>query len=66
MFLQLRPQLQAPRNIAEKLPPNSPDLNPLDFAIWSMVQQGVCQERPESVAALKLSGGEWIQKSPPI
>ena len=53
MFLQLRPQLQAPRNIVEKWPPNSPDLNPLDFAIWSMVQQGACQEHPESVATLK-------------
>ena len=21
-------------------PPNSPDLNPLDYAVWSMVQQG--------------------------
>ena len=37
----------------EKWPPNSPDLNPLAYTIWSMVQQGACQDRPESVAALK-------------
>ena len=37
----------------EKWPPNLPDLNPLDYAIWSMVPQGACQDRPESVAALK-------------
>ena len=34
-------------------PPNSPDLNPLDYAVWSMVQQGACKDRPPSVAVLK-------------
>ena len=34
-------------------PPNSPDLNPLDFAIWSMVTQGACRDRPPSVTAMK-------------
>ena len=37
----------------QQWPPNSPDLNPLDYAIWSMVQQGACQDRLPSVAALK-------------
>ena len=37
----------------EEWPPNSSDLNPLDFAIWSMVQQGACKDRPPSVADLK-------------
>ena len=37
----------------QQWPPNSPDLNPLDYAIWSIVQQGACQDRPPSVAALK-------------
>ena len=34
-------------------PPNSPDLNPLDYGIWSMVAQGAVDRRPPSVAALK-------------
>ena len=39
----------------EEWPPNSPDLNPLDFGIWSMVAQGACRERPPSVEVLKKS-----------
>ena len=38
---------------AEQWPPNSPDLNPLDYGIWSMVMQGACQDRPSSVLTLK-------------
>ena len=34
-------------------PPNSPDLNPLDYAVWSMIVQGACKNRPTSVTALK-------------
>ena len=35
-------------------PPNSPDLNPMDYAIWSMVVQGAAGNgRPPSVPAMK-------------
>ena len=35
-------------------PPNSPDLNPLDYCIWSLVTSGTAgQPRPSSVVALK-------------
>ena len=34
-------------------PPNSPDLNPMDYAIWSMVVQGAGDGRPSSVPAMK-------------
>ena len=37
----------------QQWPANSPDLNPLDYAIWSMVAQGACKDRPSSVTALK-------------
>ena len=37
----------------QQWPPNSPDLNPLDYAIWSMVAQGACAVRPKSITALK-------------
>ena len=37
----------------EEWPPYLPDLNPLDYAIRSMVVQGACKERPPSVTALK-------------
>ena len=34
-------------------PPNSPDLNPVDYKIWSVVQQRVYQTRVNSVDELK-------------
>ena len=34
-------------------PPNSPDLNPMDYCIWSLVVQGTGEGRPSSVPALK-------------
>ena len=37
----------------EQWPPNSPDLNPLDYAIWAIVSQRACKTRPKSVRALK-------------
>ena len=44
---------QIPFWMPEEWTPNSPDLNPLDYAIWSMVVQGACKEHPPSVTALK-------------
>ena len=37
----------------QQWPANSPDLNPLDYAIWAIVAQGSCKTRPTSVPALK-------------
>ena len=37
----------------EVWPPNCPDVNPLDYSIWSIVAQVVCRERPPSVEVLK-------------
>ena len=37
----------------DQWPANSPDLNPLDYAIWSIVNQRACKTRPPSVTTLK-------------
>ena len=37
----------------QQWPPNSPNLNPLDYAVWSMVSQEACRNRPKPVAAMK-------------
>ena len=34
-------------------PPNLPDLNPMDYSIWSLVVQGAGRGRPASVPAMK-------------
>ena len=49
----------------EQWPPNSPNLNPLDYAIWSIVQQGVCKDRPPSVVALKKRVSAYWKKIDP-
>ena len=43
----------------EDWPPNSPDLNPLDYGVWSMVAEGACKDRPASVKALKMKVGAY-------
>ena len=50
----------------QEWPPNSPDLNPLDYAIWSIVQQGACQERPPSVAVLKRRVSAFWRRIDPV
>jgi len=30
-------------------PPNSPDLNPVDYKVWSVVQEKVCKGRIKNV-----------------
>ena len=35
------------------LPPNSPDLNPVDYKIWGLVQQRMYQSRVHNVEELK-------------
>lgn len=34
-------------------PASSPDLNPMDFAVWSMLEAEVCSKKHESLEALK-------------
>ena len=34
-------------------PPNSSDLNPVDYKIWGVVQERVCQSRVHSIDELK-------------
>ena len=36
-------------------PPSSPDLNPLDFSIWSMLKKDACRSEKLSVNHLKKS-----------
>jgi len=43
-------------------PPNSPDLNPMDYKIWSVMQEKVYQSRIEDVfcaSASKQHGKNW-------
>jgi len=37
----------------EMWPPNSPDLNPVDYSIWSVMEQRVYQERIQSTDELR-------------
>ena len=37
----------------QQWPPNSPDLNPLNYSIWSKVSSDACKTCPKSVKALK-------------
>ena len=47
-------QLETPDFIAPDLwPPNSPDLNPVDYKIWGVVQQRVYEGRINNVDELK-------------
>lgn len=44
----------------EQWPASSPDLNPLDFSIWSILEAKVCQKKHESLESLKASlHREW-------
>jgi len=47
-------QRDTPEFIAPDLwPPNSPDLNPVDYKIWAMMQQRVHQTRIRDITELK-------------
>ena len=37
----------------DQWPPNSPDLNPVDYKIWGVIQQRVCQSHIHSIDELK-------------
>lgn len=48
----------------EVWPPNSPNLNPLDYRVWSAVEKVACATNHSSVAALKKSVEEHWAKIP--
>ena len=50
----------------EMWPPNSPDLNPMDYAVWSIVSQGSCKTRPTSVTALKAKVSKFWKNLDPV
>ena len=37
----------------EEWPPNSPDLNPLDYAVWSIPEEKACAKSHKDVESLK-------------
>ena len=40
-------------------------MNPLDYAVWSMVSQEACRNRPKSVAAMKsIVSRKWNELDP--
>uniref|UniRef100_A0A914EJI9 Tc1-like transposase DDE domain-containing protein n=1 Tax=Acrobeloides nanus TaxID=290746 RepID=A0A914EJI9_9BILA len=41
------------RNPIGEWPPNSPDLNPLDYAVWSILGEKACQKPHPNVESLK-------------
>ena len=54
-------------------PSSSPDLNPMDFAIWAILERRVCAVPHSRIAALKLAletapsnlGGDTVRRSCP-
>ena len=53
-LLKLYPTQATPAFIPpDQWPPNSPDLNPMDYKIWSIVQQRVYQSRVHNVSEVK-------------
>ncbi len=55
----------------EMWPPSSPDLNPLDYAVWGEIERKACATPHKNVAALKVKveeewaamSGEFLVKS---
>ena len=43
-------------------PPQSPDLNPLDYSIWWQVESKACKVRHKNLAELKLSVEEQWER----
>ena len=45
---------------ANQWPPSSPDLNPLDFCVWGVLEERVCRHPHASIESLKESlVAEW-------
>lgn len=48
----------------EEWPPSSPDLNPMDFCVWSVLEKNACGKPHQTVEALKRSlQREWAKLS---
>ena len=46
----------------DEWPPSSPDLNPMDFCVWSVLESNACAKAHRSVEALKLTlEREWAK-----
>ena len=71
MVLQLT-QLTPPNNGSEnnriefiskeKWPPPSPDLNPMDYSVWSILEQKVCASSHANISSLKAClQREWLK-----
>ena len=43
----------SPKRQIGEWPPNSPDLNPLDYAIWSILEEKACSKPHPTVESLK-------------
>jgi predicted transcriptional regulator len=41
------------RNPIGEWPPNSPDLNPMDYAVWSILEEKACRKPHPNVESLK-------------
>ena len=49
---------------AQEWPPYSPDLNPMDYSMWSILESKVCATPHKSLNSLKLSlEREWAKIS---
>ena len=52
---------------ANQWPPSSPDLNPLDFSIWSLLESKACAKPHNSVESLKKALTKaWAEISPTV
>ena len=45
-------------------PPNSPDLNPLDYAMWPYIEQKACRVRAKNLRGLKQNVSAAWKRSP--
>ena len=48
----------------EEWPPSSPDLNPLDFSLWSILESNTCAKSHKNIESLKKSLTEEWAKIP--
>ena len=48
----------------EEWPPSSPDLNPMDFCVWSILEKNVCRTPHSTVQSLKRKLKEEWAKLP--
>ena len=48
--------------LTKELWPPSPDLNPMDFAVWSILESNACSSYHQSVTSLKGKLKHWWDK----